>query len=130
MVMALASFLPPASTRRIDGCAAVRARREASVAPAGPASCHSALPLYVQLRHWSLPPTMIISYFLEEEECILTATCHMVEGAAEGTTMCLKTFWDDQLRGEEQKSSQAAASRRVMHDYNITQHCRYGFRQS
>ena len=44
MVMDLASFRPPASTRRIDGCAALRARREASVAPAGPASCHLALP--------------------------------------------------------------------------------------
>ena len=105
MVMALASFLPPASTRRIDGCAAVRARREASVAPAGPAGCHSALPLHVQLRQRSLPPTMIISYFLEEgeeeEECILTATCHMVEGARKGTTMCLNAFWDDQLRGQQ-----------------------------
>ena len=37
MVMALESLGPPASTRRIDGCAALRAKRDASVAPAGPA---------------------------------------------------------------------------------------------
>ena len=40
--MDLESLGPPASMRRIDGCAALRARREASVAPAGPASCCSA----------------------------------------------------------------------------------------
>lgn len=42
--MDLESLGPPASMRRIDGCAALRARREASVAPAGPASCCSASP--------------------------------------------------------------------------------------
>ena len=47
---------------------------------------------------------MIISYLLEEEdddECILTATCHMAEGAEKWTTIYLRTFWDDQLRGEK-----------------------------
>ena len=44
MVIDLASLRPPASMRRIDGCAAVRASREASVAPAGPADCYSAFP--------------------------------------------------------------------------------------
>ena len=44
MVIDLESLGPPASIRRMDGCAALRARREASVAPAGPANSCSAFP--------------------------------------------------------------------------------------
>ena len=66
MVTDLASLRPPASTRRIDGCAAVRASRDASVVPAGPANCYSAFPE----AYFTAYPTAIVKLTANDDDVV------------------------------------------------------------
>ena len=76
--MDLESLGPPASMRRIDGCAALRARREASVAPAGPASCCSAFS-YAYSR-----ATMKLTAYDDDIVCLWEGIIHLEEDLAHG----------------------------------------------
>ena len=65
--MDLESLGPPASTRRTEGCEALRDSREARVAPAGPANVVIAQYLLTHKVaksscNMNSPPTMMISY--------------------------------------------------------------------